>query len=231
MVTELLRPRSRLFGPGVWKGSAQPRVALTFDDGPHPVDTPAILDILSSAGARATFFFVGAFARSHPDLVRRAAREGHEIGVHSDTHPWWFSVAGPRRVRREVREAARVLGDLSERRPRFFRPPMGHKNIFLADELASAELWMATWSTRAFDTLGRPPEKILDRILRGATPGSVILLHEGVRRATGHPSPTVTALPGILEGLKRRGLEAVTLGDLQAAQGKEAKPARRSASA
>src|SRR5438093_5858369 len=71
VMTELLRPRSRLFGPNLWRGPIQPRVALTFDDGPHPVDTPAILDILGAAGARATFFFVGSQARRHPDLVRR----------------------------------------------------------------------------------------------------------------------------------------------------------------
>src|SRR5215470_12464862 len=66
---ELVRPRSRLFGSNLWRGRPQPRVALTFDDGPHPADTPAILEILQRTGCRATFFFIGSRARQHPDLV------------------------------------------------------------------------------------------------------------------------------------------------------------------
>src|SRR5262249_54095117 len=118
LVTQLLGPRGRFFAPAIWRAAPQPRVALTFDDGPHPDDTPAILAILRAAGARATFFCVGEKARRHPELVRRAAAEGHEIGVHSDTHPWWFSLAPRGRMRREVCDAARTIGELAGRPPR-----------------------------------------------------------------------------------------------------------------
>lgn len=214
LVAELLRPRSRLFGANVWTGTAQPRVALTFDDGPHPEDTPAILDRLERAGARATFFFVGARARAHPDLVRRVARAGHGIGVHSDTHPWWFSLAPRGRVRREVAVAARTLEELAGRRPRFFRPPMGHKNLFLDDELSVAGLRMATWSVRAFDTLGRSAPAIRDAVLDKVRPGGIVLLHEAARRRPGRAAPAVEALPEIIEGLRARGLVPVSLEDL-----------------
>lgn len=215
ITTELLRPRSSLFGANLWRGPAQPRVALTFDDGPHPEDTPAILGILAAAGARATFFLVGRRARAHPDLARRVTLEGHETGVHSDTHPWWFSFAGPSRLRREVRGAARSLEEITGVAPRFFRPPMGHKNLFLREELAMARLEMATWTARPYDTLSRPPDRIRDALLAGAAPGAILLLHEGVRRAPGDPSPTVVALPTIIEALRSRGLEPVSLGDLR----------------
>src|SRR5262252_4685511 len=85
VVMGLLNPQSRMFGRSLAASSSRPRVALTFDDGPHPVDTPAILEILKQAGAPATFFFVGEKARSHPELVRKVARSGHEIEAHSQT--------------------------------------------------------------------------------------------------------------------------------------------------
>lgn len=210
-----INPRSGLFAPTLWRCSPQPRVALTFDDGPHPEDTSAILDVLSRTGVRATFFFVASRARNHPSLVRRAAREGHEIGVHSDTHPWWFSLAGPGRTRREVHAAAETLESIAGNRPHHFRPPMGHKNIFLRKEIAAARLEIATWTVRAFDTIGMAPHKLRERITRRSRPGSIILLHEGVRRAHGCPSPTVEALEGIIAELRTRGLEPVSLETLR----------------
>ena len=222
MMLGMLRPRSGMFGANFWRAPGQPRVALTFDDGPHPDDTPAILDILQRTGVRATFFMIGTRARAHPELVRRVARAGHETGVHSDTHPWWFSLAGPARLNREIRQPVRTMQEILGRPPRFFRPPMGHKNFFLPGELAAAGLQMATWSARSYDTLGRPPAKIRDLILARATPGGIILLHEGVRREPGKPSPTVVALEGIIEGLRARHLEPVSLGDLQ--RGSAAQP-------
>ena len=211
----LLRPGSRTFVPALrCAAGSRPRVALTFDDGPHPQDTPAILDILDEAGIRATFFFVGKNARAHPDLVRRAALAGHEVGNHSDTHPWWFSLAGPGRVRREIREACRSLEDLTGRPVRFFRPPVGHKSVFLEDALHGTGLEVVTWSARPFDTLDRSPGRILRSVVAAATPGGIILLHEGVRRSPGEPSRTVAALPSIILGLREKGLEPVSLGSL-----------------
>ncbi len=211
----LLRPRSRLLGTGLRQVGERHGVALTFDDGPHPVDTPAILDILERAGVRATFFFVGRNARAHPDLVRRVAGSGHEVESHSDTHPWWFSLAGPGRTRREILGASRALEALSGRRVRFFRPPMGHRTFFLEEALAEAELEMVLWSRRSFDTLPRSPERIRDRIVASAAPGEILVLHEGVGRAPGSPSRTVAALPAILRGLREKGLEPSPLGALR----------------
>jgi len=215
MLDGLLRPGSRIFAPGLrCAAGSRPRVALTFDDGPHPEDTPAILDILGEAGIRGTFFFVGKKAREHPDLVRRAALAGHEVENHSDTHPWWFSLAGPLRVRREIREAGRTLEDLTGRPVRFFRPPVGHKNLFLGNALRGTGLEVVIWSVRPFDTLDRSPERIRRSVLGAALPGGIILLHEGGRRNPGDPSRTVAALPSIILGLREKGLEPVSLGNL-----------------
>ncbi len=218
---QMMSARGRMFGPVVWRARPQPRVALTFDDGPHPEDTPAILKILRDTGARATFFVVGAAARRHPDLVRQAIREGHEVASHSDTHPWWFSIAPAARVRREVCESARTIESLTGRRPIHFRPPVGHRSFFLKEALASSGITLITWSSRCFDTLGRSPEAIQRAILATASPGGIVMLHEGVRRHPGEASPTVTALPGIIHALRARGLEPVSLEDLR-----EARPSR-----
>jgi peptidoglycan/xylan/chitin deacetylase (PgdA/CDA1 family) len=215
ILSGLLRPRSRLFCPNVWRGARQPRVALTFDDGPHPQDTPAILEVLEAKGCRASFFLVGSKVRAHPDLARRVAAAGHEIGVHSDTHPWWFSLAGPGRTLREVVSAAEAVERHSGIRPRRFRPPMGHKNIFLSDALKAAGLEMVTWSVRAFDTVRRSQERIQAVVLARSEPGSIILMHEGIRRPPGRPSPVPGALAGIIEGLRARGLDPVSLEDLR----------------
>jgi peptidoglycan-N-acetylglucosamine deacetylase len=210
----LLWPRSRMFGRSLVESAPQPRVALTFDDGPHPVDTPAILEILQKANTRATFFFVGERARQNPEIVRRAALSGHEIGAHSDTHPWWFSLASASRTRREVRHSVGTLSDLSGCRPRFFRPPMGHKSLSLADVLREERLQMVTWSVRPFDTIRRTADGIREHVLSKSRPGGILLLHEGIRRNEGQPSKTVQALPAILKGLRQRGLEPVRLQDL-----------------
>src|SRR5262245_20061009 len=210
----LLSPRSRLYGASLSAGPARNRVALTFDDGPHPVDTPAILSALEENGAKATFFFVGEKARRHPALVRRAADSGHELGAHSDTHPWWFSLASRGRLRREVRESAATLARLSGRRPRYFRPPMGHKGLSLETVLQEEGLKMVTWSVRPFDTVSRSPEAIRSHLVGRAGPGGILLLHEGIRRRIAGVSHTVAALPGILRGLRERGLEPVTLREL-----------------
>ena len=210
----LLRPRSRMFGVSLVEAAPQPKVALTFDDGPHPEDTPAILEILQEAGVRATFFFVGKRARRYPEIVRRVAQSGHEIEVHSDTHPWWFSLASANRTRREVRDATGILNDLSGTRPRFFRPPMGHKSLTLSQVLHEQGLQMVTWSVRPFDTMRRTAETIRESVLSKVKPGGIVLLHEGTGREPGKPSRTVQALPCMLKGLRERGLEPVRLEEL-----------------
>lgn len=212
----LLRPRSQLFGKTLFQTAPQPRVALTFDDGPHPEDTPAILEILEKEKARATFFFVGRKARQHPDLVRLVADAGHEVAAHSDTHPWWFSLARKGRLRREVRDCAATLGSLCGEKPRFFRPPVGHKALSLEEVLQEEGLQMVTWSVRAFDTMSPSAEAIQGRLLARAEPGGILLLHEGARRRDGRASSSVQALEGLVRGLRKKGLEPVTLGQLVA---------------
>jgi peptidoglycan/xylan/chitin deacetylase (PgdA/CDA1 family) len=117
-------------------------------------------------------------------------------------------------MRREIREASRTLESLTGRPVLFFRPPVGHKNLFLGDALHGAGLSVVTWSVRPFDTLDRSPERIAQIVTAATTPGGIVLLHEGVRRSPGEPSRTVAALPSIIRGLREKGLEPVSLGSL-----------------
>ena len=108
------------------------RVALTFDDGPDPQRTPAVLDLLARQGVRATFFVVGARAEAHPELVRRMVAEGHVVGNHSYTHSWRFPLRSLGRTMEELCRTGEVLHRITGRQPRLFRPPFGVTNPTIA---------------------------------------------------------------------------------------------------
>ena len=184
-------------------------VWITIDDGPDPQDTPAILDVLRARKAQVTFFFIGEKAAQYPDLVRRAAEEGHGIGNHSFSHPaasmWLYP---PGAVAREVDQGrAAILQAAAITGPLPFRAPAGNKSPFLHGKLAPGERVVA-WSARAFDTCCREPQKVVARLMRGARPGAIMLMHEGVVARDGSRlGPQVLAQ--LLAELEKKGLRAV----------------------
>jgi len=119
MATALPRRLFMTSGP-----AASRELALTFDDGPHPTHTPAVLDRLRELGVRATFFVVGAKVDAHPDLVRRIAAEGHEVGHHSYAHTPPNETSA-RTLVDEARRTSALLERLLGKRPRLYRPPHG----------------------------------------------------------------------------------------------------------
>lgn len=183
------------------------RVALTFDDGPDPQRTPAVLDLLARQGVRATFFVVGARAEAHPELVRRMVAEGHVVGNHSYTHSWRFPLRSLDRTMEELCRTGEVLHRITGLRPRLFRPPFGVTNPTIARAVRRLGLDPVGWSIRSLDTMGQSPERVAARILRRLHPGAVILLHD---RCAG--SERLVGL--LVEGLRSRGLEPVTLPEL-----------------
>lgn len=199
-VSWYLRMRCRARG-------AERRVALTFDDGPDPQRTPAVLDLLARQGVRATFFVVGARAEAHPELVRRMVAEGHVVGNHSYTHSWRFPLRSLGRTVEELRRTGEVLHRITGRQPRLFRPPFGVTNPTIARAVRRLGLDPVGWSIRSLDTMGQSPERVAARILRRLHPGAVILLHD---RCAG--SERLVGL--LVEGLRSRGLEPVTLPEL-----------------
>lgn len=172
----LERARTRLFGTLIGVRTAEPAVALTFDDGPDPEATPVLLDLLARHGARATFFLVGRRAARHPELVARIAAEGHAIGNHSWNHPALPQLTAAE-IASQLRRTAAATGDP---RPRLMRPPYGDQS--LASHLIARRLGYTVvgWSLVAADWLDHDGEVLAARMLDGLHPGAIVLLHDSL---------------------------------------------------
>ena len=211
-----LWPRSTALGENLVRlpaaAAARREVALTIDDGPEPEVTPAVLELLEAAGARATFFCIAERALRHPELVREIVRRGHSVQNHSHGHRHDFSLLGPRGFAREIQAAQSALFDLTGEAPRFFRAPAGLRNPFLAPVLHRMGLVLASWTRRGFDTRERDPQRVLQRLTRGLAAGDILLLHDGhcARDAQGR-AVILTVLPALLARLRQQGLVPVTL--------------------
>jgi len=183
--------------------------ALTFDDGPHPQGTPAVLELLAGAGVPATFFLVGEQVRRAPGLVREILAAGHEIGLHCDRHRnlLWLT---PGQVREDFARAEDAIGTASERPIALYRPPYGLLNgaaLSLARRRGYRTLLWRRWGKdwRA----GASAERIAARVSEGAAEGDVLLLHDADDySAPGSWRLTVEALPRVLEQLGALGLRA-----------------------
>lgn len=211
-----LWPRSRWLGPNITRlpqaSAARGEVALTFDDGPDPAATPAVLDILERHGVRATFFCVGRRAATYPEIVREIVRRGHDVENHSYDHPNAFAAYGLTRLSREVVRAQAVLAGLSGQPPRYFRAPLGLRNPLLEPVLARSGLRLVSWTRRGYDSKEPDPCRVLNRLTRGLGPGDVLLLHDGdsAKMADGQPV-VIGVLPLLLDHLARRHLMPVSL--------------------
>jgi peptidoglycan/xylan/chitin deacetylase (PgdA/CDA1 family) len=197
-------PRSQWFAPHLHALNAQQAQAghvwITIDDGPDPVTTPKLLDLLDRYQAQAGFFLIGDKAACHPEWVREIAARGHVIGNHTQTHcAAWFWALHPDRMWREVAGCQETLTRILGHAPVWFRPPVGHHNPFLVPPLRALNLTMVMWSARGFDGVACDPRRVLDRLEQGLQPGGILLLHDG--------TPTcVEVLEGTLKLLAARGL-------------------------
>jgi len=203
-------PKSGLFGPNITRldlDPGDPRVGLSFDDGPDPAVTPEVLEILDRYGARASFFCIGERAEAHPELIRQIVSRGHRVENHTFRHFHRFAFLGPWSMGREIDRAQASLGRLAGEPPAYFRAPAGFHNPLLAGVLASRELRLVSWTRRAFDTFETNPDRIVERLTRNLAAGDVLLLHDGsaCRGTDGRPV-VLTALPRLLDVLDQRRL-------------------------
>jgi peptidoglycan/xylan/chitin deacetylase (PgdA/CDA1 family) len=211
-----LWPRSHWLGPN-WtrlpaEAMARNEIALTIDDGPDPVVTPKVLDILDRYGARATFFCIGEKAACYPDLCREIVRRGHAVENHSQRHRHHFSLMGPRGLTRELQTAQDTLTQITGQRPFFFRAPAGLRNPFLDPVLARLGLKLASWTTRGFDTRTGDARQVKDKLLRGLQAGAILLVHDGNSARTSEGLPVIfDVLPAMLASAAAAGLRFVTL--------------------
>jgi peptidoglycan/xylan/chitin deacetylase (PgdA/CDA1 family) len=185
-------------------------VALTFDDGPHPEGTPAVLETLAKRGATATFFLVGEQVERYPALAREIAAAGHRLAVHGYRHRNQMRLL-PDEFSDDLRRAVEVVGGVYGERPTLYRPPYGIFTFVGLALVRGASLEPLLWSKWGRDwRSGTTPEEIVRLASRSLGDGDVVLLHD----ADWYSSPsshrqTAAALPRILDVIEERGLRPV----------------------
>jgi peptidoglycan-N-acetylglucosamine deacetylase len=192
-------PTSRIFGRTLIAPRRPEELALTFDDGPNPIWTPRLLEILAHHDVRVTFFMVGSHARREPDLVRRVAAEGHLIGNHSWSHLNLAKVKASL-VREELRRGQETLQDITGQPVRFFRPPFGARRPYVLHTARDMGMipvhWNAMttdWSDPTADEVVMKLTKKIDRLVRKGK-ASNIVLHDGSHlESAANRQPSVTA--------------------------------------
>ena len=201
-----LDPNSSLFGPVISRGSRdQPVVYLSFDDGPNPETTPRVLETLGQWGVPAAFFLVGRHAELFPDIARRVAGAGHDLGNHTHRHRK-LHLLGPGAIHREVTDAHRAIAEAAGVAPTLFRAPHGYRNPFVAREARRLGYVTFGWTGAIWDSARPGPEEIRRRVGKILEPGVIFLLHDGNGYdPRGDRTQTAAALPGILADARDRG--------------------------
>jgi peptidoglycan-N-acetylglucosamine deacetylase len=209
-------PNALLFGRVIGTGTTpNPRVALTFDDGPTPEFTPGVLDQLRAAGVRATFFCLGRHVRAHPELARRIVDEGHELASHGDDHSV-LALAGPKKIARQLRAAEAALrAAAGGPTAALFRTPHGFRSPFVVRVARELGYRVVGWRGTVFDTARPGVDVIVERCTRALEPGAILLLHDGDGSGQGGDrSQTVAAIPAVIAAGRAKGLEFVTVSQL-----------------
>jgi peptidoglycan-N-acetylglucosamine deacetylase len=193
--------------------TSAPLVALSFDDGPHPENTPRVLEILQRYDARATFFLIGDRAERHPDLVAAIRSGGHEIGNHYLYYRHGFALAhSDDEFARHLRDVERTLGltEGREARPKLFRAPGGLARSSQLRRARELGYTPALGSAYPHDPAHPPHTYLRWLITKNLAPGAIVILHDGIDDASG----AIRVLPEILEEGRKRGLRFVSIGEL-----------------
>jgi peptidoglycan/xylan/chitin deacetylase (PgdA/CDA1 family) len=178
-------------------------LALTFDDGPHPYFTPALLTILKQFDVKATFFLVGDMAERHPELVKAEFQAGHSLGNHTYDHVNLTKIP-TEDVATEIEACGDVIQAITKQRPHLFRPPGGDYDNHVSEAAEALGYTTVLWTDNAGDWIS-PGRKVIERkVLRRAYNGGVILMHDGIQE-------TIDILPQLLTTLKKEGYEFVTV--------------------
>jgi len=153
-------------------------VALTFDDGPDPKATPAILELLAREKIAAAFFCIGKNVAAHPQLAARLAAEGHLLANHTFHHAWWTNFLRRRGLMDEMMQTQAAIQQAAGVTPLYMRPPIGLTNPHYAGALRQAGLTLVGWNVRSLDTI-LSTKAVIRRVVRHTRDGSIILLHDG----------------------------------------------------
>lgn len=176
-------------------------MALTFDDGPHPQITPALLDLLKAENIKASFFCIGKYVEAFPGLAKRITDEGHAIGIHSQDHHWAWGFASTRKVTEQIELCSAAIERATGQRTRLFRPPFGVTNPNIGAAVQATGLTTIGWDLRSFDT-ARSPAEVMKRIIGRKKPGTIAVLHDT------QPG-TLELVKGIIAHCRQHGIELV----------------------
>ena len=185
------------------------KIALTFDDGPHPRYTSQILDLLDEYGIKATFFVVGINAKNYPDSLAEVIKRGHEIGNHTHTHPH-VSCLNTGTLTSEVEQCESTIYGLTDYKTKLFRPPEGMIDADVRTVLRSLDYKVIMWDIDTRDWAHEAPQKIAENVVSNIESGDIILMHDYI----GHNSPTVEAINLFIPALLEKGYKFVVISEL-----------------
>lgn len=213
---------TRIFGFRVFRrGSGTKEFALTFDDGPDPLYTPRLLDLLKRYDMKATFFVVGSHAEKHPEVVRRIHREGHLIGIHNYVHKsnWLMR---PVTVRKQVKRTDDIIYEITGERSTYYRPPWGIVNLF--DFAKNTGCRIILWSSMFSDWRSKiGADRLTERMLAKLRGGEVMLLHDcGTTMGANPDAPEqmLIALERVLEVAQQKGMRSIRVDEMMAKESK-----------
>ncbi len=189
----------------------QKKIALTFDDGPQPVFTSKVLDILKEKNVPALFFLIGQNIAANESDVRRMVAEGHVIGNHSYSHNYWFSLKSADNMVADIKLCDEEIQRVCGKKPQLFRPPYGVTNPMVARAIKLGNYTGIGWSLRSYDTNAKEAEGLLNKILSNIKNGDVILLHEWGKHTT-------AILPELIDKSRKLGFEFVRADELLGVQ-------------
>jgi peptidoglycan-N-acetylglucosamine deacetylase len=212
---QMFLPKSQFYGrtfigtPGRGR-----KLALTFDDGPNPACTPALLESLARHSVRATFFMIGKWVQQEPGLAREVQAAGHEIANHTFSHPN-LALCSTSRVRQELQQCSRALQDAGlDNRFHLFRPPFGARRRATLRVARSAGLVPVSWTITAYDWRPTSPERVQYHVRGQLKGGDVLLFHDGGHRdIRADRMHMVRAVDALIPQLRGEGYEFVTIGD------------------
>lgn len=207
---------SRLFGFRVFRrGVSKDHFALTFDDGPDPIYTPKLLDLLKLYDAKATFFVVGSNAEKYPELVQRMHEEGHLIGIHNYVHKTnWLM--WPASVKKQIQRTTKIIHDITGVKTHYYRPPWGIVNLF--DFAKRNETQIVLWSAMFGDWRQKiGADRLTERMMKKLGGGEVFLLHDcgaTLGANTEAPIQMLIALERVLKEAQKRGLQSIRIDEM-----------------
>ena len=185
------------------------KVAITFDDGPHPIYTPQILDILRDKGVKASFFLTGENTDSYPEIAKKIYDEGHDVGIHSYEHLKLIFLSS-QKIKNQLKRTEQAIAKATGMKPFLFRPPYGYRDPRVLKIAKDLGYYTVLWDVTAFDWKRKGVDIIVATVLKQIYNGSVILLHDG----RGDRSQTVEALKIIIDKLEKNDYTFIKISEM-----------------